>query len=202
MEKENIFNMKTSLFVKKIISIFLLLSLICPLFSNEEEISNKNNSSDLPQSLQDLRRFEIITLGSMPFVTLDTMLVYSGINYAKTGVFQNPLSSSKNYSEKEIAGIILTSLGISVGIGITDYIVNSIKRNKEKNNRDINKDGIIIKESQLEKENNKENSQDKNSEEIDCNSEEIVGFENIFGRKYGDLSLSQEENKSKAVGVY
>ena len=75
-------------------SLMFILLLQSRLFGQEE----------FSQPLQDLRRFEIITLGAMPFVTMKT--------------------------------VILTSLCISAGIGITDFVIRIIKRN-HKNKRSI-----------------------------------------------------------------
>ena len=101
--------------------------------------SNSNDTSPQPyreeefsQGLKDLRRFEIITLGAMPFVTLDSALVYNGYKYftGKADKF-NPLATA-DYNQKEMGTIIITSLCVSAGIGITDYVINLIKRNKVK----------------------------------------------------------------------
>lgn len=98
--------------------------------SSESHTPEPYNQEEFPQALKDLRRFEIISLGSMPFVMLDCNMVYSGVLYAqgKTNSF-NPLSTS-NYTSEQQVGLILTSLGISLGIGLTDLIVQNIKRNK------------------------------------------------------------------------
>ena len=90
-----------------------------------------------PSFLYDLRRAEIITLGSMPFITLGTSLGYSFGKYAYHGFdsayFSNPFAKTTEsaYSADEQVGIILTSLGISLGIGITDFIVQTVKRNSK-----------------------------------------------------------------------
>lgn len=94
---------------------------------------------EFPQGLKDLRRFEIIALGSMPFVTLDVNIAYSigkpFVECMQTGnwsnySFSNPLTASADYSSDEIKGVIWTAVGISVGIALTDYIINLVKRNK------------------------------------------------------------------------
>lgn len=96
---------------------------------------------EFPQGLKDLRRFEIIALGSMPFVTLDVNIAYAigkpFYNCMQSGdwsnyTFTNPLTASADYSSDEIKGVIWTAVGISVGIAITDYIINLVKRNKLK----------------------------------------------------------------------
>lgn len=106
---------------------------------------------EFPAFMYDLRRAEIITLGSMPFITLGTSLGYSFGKYAYHGFdanyFSNPFAKTEEamYSPDEQVGIILTSLGISLGIGITDFIVQSIKRNeKQKKLKNNNNSPIKI----------------------------------------------------------
>lgn len=88
------------------------------------------SDDEFPQFMLDLRRFEIITLGSMPFITLNSSIVYNGYKFAtgKTDTF-NPLATA-DYSQDEMENIIITSLCISAGIGLTDYIVNLVKRSR------------------------------------------------------------------------
>ena len=65
----------------------------------------------------------------MPFVTLDTMLVYSGIKYFETNKFISPFANAADggYTKEEQKKLLLTSLGISVGIAVTDLIVQIVK---------------------------------------------------------------------------
>lgn len=88
------------------------------------------SDDEFPQFMLDLRRFEIITLGSMPFITLNSSIVYNGYKFAtgKSDTF-NPLATA-DYSQDEMENIIITSLCISAGIGLTDYIVNLVKRSR------------------------------------------------------------------------
>ncbi len=91
----------------------------------------------IPQWVKDVRRGEIITLGSWPFTTLLVSLSYSmgmfAVHNGDSAYFRNPFSSSGDgYTYSEIKGILLTSAAISVGIGVTDLIVNIIKREKAK----------------------------------------------------------------------
>lgn len=132
----------------KIISLILLFSLlsnVC-LFadSNSSHTPEPYNKEEFPQALKDLRRFEIITLGSMPFVMLDCNMVYSGILYAQGQTTSyNPLSTA-NYSTEQQLGLILTSLAISTGIGLTDLIVQNIKRNKKTRVKKIKQEDSIL----------------------------------------------------------
>ena len=102
---------------------------------------------EFAQGFKDLRRFEIITLGSMPFITLDSAIVYNGYKYA-TGQTEkfNPLATA-DYSQKEMERIIITSLCISAGIGITDYVINLIKRNRIKKRLLLEDSNIKIEEN-------------------------------------------------------
>ena len=107
-------------------SLMFILLLQSRLFGQEE----------FSQPLKDLRRFEIITLGAMPFVTMDTAIIFNGIKFAsgKSQTF-NPLATA-DYTPQEMKTVILTSLCISAGIGITDFVIRIIKRN-HKNKRSI-----------------------------------------------------------------
>ena len=95
------------------------------------------SKDEFPSVLHDLRRAEIITLGSMPFITLNTSLMYSFGKFAAHGFdasyFTNPFSTasdSSSYTQDEQVGIILTSIGVSLCIGITDFIVHSVKNSR------------------------------------------------------------------------
>ena len=121
---------------------FLFLTSLLFLFFSIQNLYCQSNSGDtspepykeeeFSQGLKDLRRFEIITLGAMPFVTLDSAIVYNGYKYftGKADKF-NPLATA-DYSQKEMGTIIITSLCVSAGIGLSDYIINLIRRNKVK----------------------------------------------------------------------
>lgn len=111
-------------------------------FADDLTISDAEpyNEKTMPQWIKDVRRGEIITLGSWPFTTLAVSLTYSlgmyAIHNGDSSYFRNPFSSSgEGYSFNEIKGILLTSAAISVGIGITDLIVNIVKRENAKKKR-------------------------------------------------------------------
>jgi len=121
--------------LKKIIFFAILVSLLTassPVFSETAEPYDKD---EFPGILHDIRRAEIITLGSMPFITFSASLGYSFGKYAShnfdSSYFVNPFASTdgNSFSTDEQIGILLTSLGISAGIGLTDFIVHTVKRN-------------------------------------------------------------------------
>ena len=136
-------------FSRAIIIFSLIFYIVNPVLAESTSNEPKPYSKDeFPQGLKDLRRFEIITLGAMPFVTLDTTLAYSTIRYAQhdfDSAYKPNIFSKSSFSSDEQKGIILTSIGISIGIGLTDYIVQVVKRNKKKKaEKVINYDDISI----------------------------------------------------------
>ena len=102
---------------------------------------------EFPQFFKDARRFEIITLGALPFVTLQTTLGYSTIKYVQNdfsaSYFPNPFAAS-TYSQDEQIGILFTSLGICVGIGLTDLIIQLVKRSNAKKRSGIQNSNLTI----------------------------------------------------------
>ena len=124
---------------KRLFLLFIIFTVFSGFFQPafcESTTPEPYNDEEFPKSLRELRRFEIITLGAMPFVTLDVTIAYSGIRWAKNG-FSNEYSPNpfavSSYDPQEQKKIVLTSLGISVGIGLSDFIVRFIKEvNAEK----------------------------------------------------------------------
>lgn len=138
--------MKKKSIILKILFFSLILNSAMPVFSEDTTPLEYDNST-MPQGLKDLRRFEIITLGSLPFVTLNAGIVYSGIRWANNGFDSayspNPFATS-TYSTDEQVGILLTSIGISISIGLTDYIINLVKRSNKKKREKLLNQSIII----------------------------------------------------------
>lgn len=114
--------MRKSLFF---IFAFLILFESFPAFS---ETSSSGAWDDLnpPQWAKDVRRTEIITFGSLPFVTLWTTLGYS---LAVKGEFHNPLDKSTDaFDEDDQMNIIKISAATCLGLGAFDLGFNLIKR--------------------------------------------------------------------------
>lgn len=120
--------------MRKVIFFTILISLLNASFPVFSETAEPYEKDEFPGILHDIRRAEIITLGSMPFITFSATLGYSFGKYAShnfdSSYFVNPFSSTdeNSFSTDEQIGILLTSLGISAGIGLTDFIVHAIKR--------------------------------------------------------------------------
>ena len=138
--------MKNS-FICKIIALLLCFSFLSPLAADSSTTPEPYRENEFPQFLKDARRFEIITLGALPFVSIQTTLGYSTILYfqhdCEAAYFPNPFAAA-TYSQEEQIGILLTSLGICVGIGLTDLIIQLIKRSNAKKRSAIQNADLII----------------------------------------------------------
>ncbi len=132
--------------IAKILIFSLLLNISVPAFSDDTTPKPYDND-ELPQTMKDIRRFEIITLGALPFVTLDTTLAYSTWRYVQhdfDSAYQPDIFAASSFSQEEQRNLILTSLGVCIGIGLTDLIVQIIRRSHKKRTTQINYDDISI----------------------------------------------------------
>lgn len=138
--------MKKKSLIAKIILFSIFLNIGLPAFSADTNPKPYDND-ELPQTMKDLRRFEIITLGALPFITLDTSLAYSTWRYAQhdfDAEYKPDIFAASSFSQEEQRNLILTSLGICVGIGLTDLIVQIIKRSHKKRTLQASYDDITI----------------------------------------------------------
>lgn len=111
-------------------------------FASENEalqIEGYEKGKELPSWAKDLRRAEIVTLGSLPFTTLGVTLAYSlyryGANDFNPAYIPNPFplsSTEARLSTDEQIGIIVTAAGLSLAVGITDFIVMQVKHSRQK----------------------------------------------------------------------
>ena len=128
--------MKNHNFFYRLISFLIILAFLSPAYSATSSTTPEPyHDNEFPQFLKDIRRFEIVTLGALPFVSIQTTLTYSTFQYVNhdfsSAYFPNPFAAS-SYSQDEQVGLLLTSLGICVGIGLTDLIIQLVKRNKSR----------------------------------------------------------------------
>ncbi|MBQ3825400.1 MAG: hypothetical protein II811_04630 [Spirochaetaceae bacterium] len=94
---------------------------------------------EFPQWAHDLRRTEIITFGSLPFVLLQSTIIYSFWRYYdndySSSYVPNPLANSSEgagLDENEQKMLLATSAAISVGLGLIDFTVQLIRRYSKK----------------------------------------------------------------------
>ena len=177
--------------MKKSLLLLLLISLFSQnLFADTSSTSTTPKAYDddeFPQALLDLRRFEIITLGSMPFVMLDTTLAYSAYKYASGKSTSFNFLNSSSYDKDETKKIILTSLGISASIGLTDFIVRLVKRsNANKASRNLYNENLKIYENNLF---------DQEILEEEAESLQIIDSRG----KASDINLQLEAEESKEI---
>lgn len=126
---------------RKFAAILLLLvfvpSLLC---AAEPSIQiEPYRDGEFPDWLMDVRRAEIVTLGSLPFTTLSATLVFMFYRYADNGFnrdyFPNPLaksSASANLSKNEQIGIISVAAGLSLCAGIADFIISAVRHSEDR----------------------------------------------------------------------
>lgn len=124
-----------------------------PIMAAEPTVTIEPYTKDeFPDWLHDLRRAEIVSLGSLPFVTLGVTLGYSLYRYFSHDMnpdyFPNPFaksSSAARLTTDEQLGILFTSLGVSAAVGIADFTISTIQRHiKNKEEERLNQGAIEI----------------------------------------------------------
>ncbi len=132
----------------KLIKVLALVTFFSMTSSVYCEAASTWDDVDFPQWSKDIRRTEIITLGSLPFVTLWTSL---GYGLAVKGTFHNPLDkSTSGYTQEDQKKIIGIAAAASIGLGLTDLTINLITRNAKmrKNKKNQQKSILVVPLSQ------------------------------------------------------
>ncbi len=124
--------------------ILMLMSIsLHPVFASSESGTDPEpyDTDELPEWAMDLRRFEIVSFGAVPFVTIGTTLVYGAYlkSIGEIDSMPNPLNKdSDSLSEQQQKKLFFISLGVGAGIGVTDFVINFIERQiKKSRNRKI-----------------------------------------------------------------
>lgn len=126
--------------MKKLVLLLCMLSFFAaPLCAEDTTYADIN----FPQWAKDLRRTEVITFGSLPFVTLWTTVGYSLAVY---GEFHSPLDkSSSGFDTDDQKRIIGIAAATSLGLGLFDLAFTLIRRNiKAKKARNVRPDEVQI----------------------------------------------------------
>lgn len=113
----------------KIAVIFMIFSLLSSLLYAEDNTVIPYKAEEFPLWALDLRRWEIVTIGSFPLSFMLTALVYDVSLYASTG-FDGTVSFGENRTQDDIRNLLLISGGISLAIGLTDFIIQKVKTSK------------------------------------------------------------------------
>ncbi|UTC91052.1 hypothetical protein E4N87_10290 [Treponema denticola] len=133
---------------------FVSLFSVFPIYAEDTTVSRTPDpygAEEFKQWQKDLRRFEIITFGALPFVSLLSFWAYDiGRSIAHKGdpaYNPWPIKDAKiavKLTEKEQLGIFLTAVGISLGVAIIDLTYRSIKRANEKKLEEKNEEEAIL----------------------------------------------------------
>ena len=111
-------------------------------FSSTFVFCQTAEDSETSRWMKDLRRTEIITFGSLPFVGLWTTV---GYGLAVHGTFHNPLNkSTSRYTQDEQKQIFALSAAISLGLGLTDLVINLISRNLKQSRQERMEKTIMV----------------------------------------------------------
>ena len=141
---------------KKIAFLIFFVSLfsVFPVYAEDTKVSRTPDpygAEEFKQWQKDLRRFEIITFGALPFVSLLSFWAYDiGRSIAHKGdpaYNPWPIKDAKvavSLTEKEQLGIFLTAVGISLGVAIIDLTYRSIKRANAKKLEEKNEEEAIL----------------------------------------------------------
>ena len=141
---------------KKIAFLIFFVSLfsVFPVYAEDTKVSRTPDpygAEEFKQWQKDLRRFEIITFGALPFVSLLSFWAYDiGRSIAHKGdpaYNPWPLKDAKiavKLTEKKQLGVFLTAVGISLGVAIIDLTYRSIKRANAKKLEEKNEEPAIL----------------------------------------------------------
>ena len=137
--------------MKKFISVLLLISFSSLLFA-DSTTPEPYGENEFPDWANYLRRYEVITLGSLPFTTMTVTTIYTLYRYIDNdfdkNYIPNPLaltSSAANLDSDEQKFILLTAIGTSIVAGTVDLIIHVIKKEKaKKKNAQIFEKDVII----------------------------------------------------------
>ncbi len=128
--------------MRRIISGALVLALLLPVAAaGQDEPQTEGEAEpvpyspdEFPQWTRDLRRGEIVAIGSFPVAMIVAGLLYQVGRFSyqsyRTGTAAMDYapwflstSNEPRYTEQERRGLIASGIGISVGVALADYII-------------------------------------------------------------------------------
>jgi hypothetical protein len=145
------------------IACFMLSSPGLKAQQSQNEPSPKPYAADeFPQWAQDLRRFEVISLGSWPISYFWTNIIYDIARWAVLAIQGNgteaarmaplffaPANKPPN-TDAETTGIILGSVGLALAVGLADHLIESDRRTKAAEREAFLKTEMLRKSLELE----------------------------------------------------
>ncbi len=126
--------------IKKAVFVFILFSILFPpLFAADSQTFTPApyKNDEFPQWLHDVRRAEVLLIGSFPLTLFVTNITYGLIRYGENEfdeAYAPSLLGNQNptpLTEEEKIGVVLTAVGISAAIALTDFIIGRIIEDQE-----------------------------------------------------------------------
>lgn len=112
------------------------------LFSEESDLPAPYRRDEFPQWTLDLRRAEVITVGSFPLSFMLSALLYDATYFAIDSIESENTGDAQFGSHREqedITRLLLISGGVSLSIGIADFIIHQVRRNRaEREEQELN----------------------------------------------------------------
>ena len=105
---------------------------------------------EIPLWASELRRFEIVSFGSLPFAMMLSTIGYDSYRYFSNGMDGNyapwpfKKTSSAGYTEDEQKNIFFTAIGISLGAALIDQGIRFLVRAREKRLAESRQRGNIV----------------------------------------------------------
>lgn len=113
----------------------LILFPLCAVFPQEGTAPVPYEEDEFPLWQRDLRRFEVVLIGSFPFTMLYSSLGYGVIRWGINGFDQGyaptlrPDADTVPLTTDEKLGVVLSGVGLSAAVAIIDLIIIHVKRN-------------------------------------------------------------------------
>ena len=132
---------RSSALIARVVLVMIVILLAVPLWAQQGEEQRTEpeeyGEDEFSPLLRNLRRGEIIMLGSFPltlFLTLEGFDIYRfAANYGEPDSYRYAFWPYRSpdpapYSSREVTGIIVTALSASLLIAVTDYIIGRARQ--------------------------------------------------------------------------
>lgn len=132
------------------VSILLLLVFCLSSLVSQTVTPAPIEDGEIPLWASELRRFEIVSFGSLPFAMMLSTIGYDSYRYFSNGMDGNyapwpfKKTSSAGYTEDEQKNIFFTAIGISLGAALIDQGIRFFVRAREKRLAESRQRGNIV----------------------------------------------------------
>lgn len=163
--------------MKRVLCVLLIFLLLSPAYTEEKVVAEPYSEEEFPEALHSLRRAEIVSLGSVPFImfTLSiSFMIVKGFTLSKeTG---KTFTFGATANEREQLILLSSALGLGVCVGITDYIISrhkaKIRKAELKAKREREAQGIKITAKEEEEKKEKEAKESENEVTVEAGEAE------------------------------